>query len=265
MPLPLLGGLANILSSFIGQTPRECAKVLPFTIDFSTDPVTPIDLTLLKSTGGLSGVQTIYIDNSNNDQPVSITTSVINQNISIGAGWQGFFPCFLTDNIKITIESTGTGTGEIILINVAMAAAVWPASASPASFPSGTLTVHDAILQAFLTTLTTGTAFNVITTPTYVTGISNTAGSITTGGTAQTILAALPTRLKYRIQNTDMTNNEILWVRDDGVAATVGGASFGLAPGATGMLGGYLEGTSTASISVLAATTGHTFVISQES
>ncbi len=249
-----IGGILNSLQSFIGQSPKECAKVIPQIIDFAITTEAVFDLTQMKQQGYVSGIQTVFIDNGANTVPISVTTSVIDQTISIGAGWQGFFPVFLTDNIKLTFTSPGSSSiVKICLLNIAIAAATWPSSAEPATgFPPGILPVHDAGLQTFLSPLITGTI------------AVNTAGVIVAGGTAQNALAANPNRKKWRLENTDMAINEVFYVRDDGTAASTSGGSFILAAGGTGYPGGFIEGTSTGVISVLAATTGHVFTISQE-
>jgi hypothetical protein len=89
------------------------------------------------------------------------------------------------------------------------------------------------------------------------------SGTITVGGTAQTGIAANANRRRYRLMNID-PSTETLWYRDDGGDAVVGGVgSWPLAGDAAG-LGGYSQGTSVAKISVIAATTGHKFTLTEE-
>ena len=92
------------------------------------------------------------------------------------------------------------------------------------------------------------------------------SGSITTGGTAQTAVAANPNRRWLRVENPPSAT-ESLFVRYDGTATTNSSTpnSTELAPGAsdefsfTGV--GYIPG---GAVSVIAATTGHKFIIKEE-
>lgn len=93
------------------------------------------------------------------------------------------------------------------------------------------------------------------------------SGSITTGGTAQTALAANPTRRFLRIENPPSAT-ESLFVRYGGTASVNSSTpdSTELAPGASDEYSavggsGYIPG---GLVSVVAATTGHKFVLKWE-
>ena len=93
------------------------------------------------------------------------------------------------------------------------------------------------------------------------------SGSITTGGTAQTALAANPTRRFLRIENPPSAT-ESLFVRYGGTASVNSSTpdSTELAPGASDEYwsvggSGYVPG---GLVSVIAATTGHKFVLKWE-
>ena len=94
-------------------------------------------------------------------------------------------------------------------------------------------------------------ATQVQTAPTTVT-TTDKSGSITTGGTAQTAIAANLARKTWCIQN-DPAATETLWERQNGTAAPNVGV--GLAPGAQVCNSPGLIDTSV--ISVFGATTGH--------
>lgn len=92
------------------------------------------------------------------------------------------------------------------------------------------------------------------------------SGSITTGGTAQTAVAANGRRNFLRVENPPSAS-ESLFVRYGGTASTNSGTpdSTELAPGASDEFptggSGYVPG---GAVSVIAATTGHKFVIKED-
>jgi hypothetical protein len=92
--------------------------------------------------------------------------------------------------------------------------------------------------------------------PAYAPSIAYTdrSGTITTGGTAQTLMAANANRKGWRIQNLSPTD---LWVNDKGAAAVAAQPSFKLAAGASYESAAF--GASTAAISIFGATTGQSF------
>lgn len=80
------------------------------------------------------------------------------------------------------------------------------------------------------------------------------SGSITTGGTAQVLMAANASRRAWSIQNTSTVD---LWVNEIGATAVLAPPSIWLQPGA------YYESQasycSPSAISIIGATTGQTF------
>jgi hypothetical protein len=252
-------GAFNPQTAFLGAIPCEGPKVLSQSVDFSVSSAVDFDMVSIKQTGRLSGIQAIFIDNSNNNQPVSITTTIINQVLQIAAGYQGYFPILVSDQVKMTVASTGNGVVPILFLNFPIAASIWPAKIAAGASSVTPMPVTDTALDAVIS----GGAVQVnqvqqIILPT------NRSGTIAAGGVAQTIMNANANRRLYRIQNIDTTNAEMLWYRDDGASAVIGGAgSFALAAGGVGFVGGYAEGKSQALISIIAATIGHLFTASE--
>jgi len=89
--------------------------------------------------------------------------------------------------------------------------------------------------------------------------VSDISGTITTGGTAQTISAPQAANQTYLIANVS-TTNEMLWINFlGGTAAPNAAGSMPLHP-QTGMNeGGFISFTTDKAVSVFAATTGHVF------
>lgn len=94
--------------------------------------------------------------------------------------------------------------------------------------------------------------------------MNDASGSITAGGTAQTALSAGASRVFLRVENPPSAT-ESLFVRYNGGDASTNSStpnSTELAPGASdeysAAMGGFVP---TGQVSVIAATTGHKFVI----
>jgi hypothetical protein len=83
---------------------------------------------------------------------------------------------------------------------------------------------------------------------------TNRSGTITTGGTAQTLAAANTARRGYRVMNLSSAD---LWLNDKGGAATAAQPSIRIVSGAVYESPAF--GASTAAISILGATTGQAF------
>lgn len=235
--------------AFNGAVPGEGPKAIPYVFNFLANSGADIDLSNYKQTGRLSGIQSMFIDNSNNAGIVTITLASTQQQIKCPANAQAYFPVIMTSNLKFNIASVTAGIVNIQVMNFAMAATVW----DTVSAGGGTIYPFVFAPNGALNTNENGN-------PTLT--VDN-SGTIVTGNVAVTAAPANTSRTRYRIQNID-TTGETLWFRDDGVAAVVGAiGNFALSGSATG-IGGYAEGTSLQSISVIAATTGHKFTLKQD-
>lgn len=206
--------------------------------------------------GYIKTVQCVYIDNSLNNGPVTVSNPQFNQSFVLAAGWQGYFPCiapFLSGG-NFLITSTGTGLCNVLFLNVQMGIGQWAGTATPIN-PGITQPVSDAILDA---TVVAGRQ-NVRSLAAQFTAVDR-SGTIATGNLSQTLMAANAARQGYLIQNLD-TTGESLWYNPTGGAAaanTVG--SFCLTPGSTvQFVGGAAQGVTSNQINVVAATAAHKF------
>lgn len=116
-------------------------------------------------------------------------------------------------------------------------------------------------------TVSGGSGSQVIAAPLAVTP-TNDSLSLTTGGTAQTAIAANTTRKGCTVQNpataTDqgIATAENAYVNFTGTAAAAS-TSFELVPGQTISCAPFGTGVITAAVSVVAATTGHKLIINE--
>ncbi len=216
----------NPQNCFLGAIPKEGPKAIAQNLDWTTQSAYVFDMVLVAQLGKLSGIQAAFIDNTNNDKPVSVLSSITNQTVTIAAGYQGYFPLLVSPQVKVTFSSTGTKSTPIQLLNFPIAASIWPGSV----------------------------AAGTNTTPLAVVTIVDASGSIAVGGVAQVANGADPTRILYRLQNID--GAEDLWYTDDGSVPTVGGQGSFLVTA-----GGFAQGNSQQAITVIATTAGHKYTL----
>lgn len=207
--------------------------------------------------GYIKTVQCVYIDNSLNNGPVTVSNPQFNQAFTLSAGWQGYFPCiapFLSGG-QFLITSGGTGVAVVQFLNVQMGCAQWAATATPVT-PGITQPVSDAILDA---TVSAGKQ-NVRTVFGQLTAVDK-SGTITTGGASQVLAVANANRQGLELQNVDSANLEGLWYNPSGGACTPGGAGcFELAAASSAQYpGGFVKIVTSNQVSISATTTGHKF------
>lgn len=188
-----------------------------------------------------SSLQSIFIDNTANNGFVLVFNPTFNQLFALPPGYQGYFP-FLCPELNVTpfqITSTGTQTANINFISVAMPAAQWAGTISPAGGGSGTVPVSDAILDA---TVFSGRV-QVLTKQSQLTGTDK-SGTLGLANTPVLILPANASRQKWRIQNIDYTNLGAIWWSYGAGLSPGSPGTFGLSAASSAQfLGGYAEGT----------------------
>lgn len=207
--------------------------------------------------GYIKTVQCVYIDNSLNNGPVTVSNPQFNQSFTLSAGWQGYFPCiapFLSGG-NFNITSTGTGIANVQFLNVQMGCAQWAATATPVT-PGITQPVSDAILDA---TVVAGRQ-NVTTKFAQLTSVDR-SGTIAVANTSQQLAAANAARQGLEIQNIDGVNLEGIWYNPSGGAAVVGGVGcFELAAASSpNFPGGFAKIVTSNQVNIIATTAGHKF------
>lgn len=238
-----------------GKIPREGPAYVPVNYDFSggTQAYTT-DMTSIKQAGKISAIQSVFIDNANNSQPVVLKVSGTNQSISVPANFQGVFPILVTGQALFTITSTGNGVASLFFGNVAQAAYMWQAVAIPLNV-GGTLATADAILDA-----TVANNRVSVTTTAVAANMTDRSGTIAAGGVAQQLMAANPLRQGWAIQNIDEVNIEEVRYCLTGAATIANVGSFVIAAaGGVNSPGGYAQGVGVGAISIIAASAGHKF------
>lgn len=122
----------SILQAFLNKSPKEGPRYVPMAFNFSSTTSWGVDLTPYVQGGQLSAVQSFFIDNSQNDEPVEISMGIGGgQTIQLDAGQQGWVSCLLNNNPQFTVSSTGT-SAIVFACNFQMFNAVWYANKNAA-------------------------------------------------------------------------------------------------------------------------------------
>jgi hypothetical protein len=230
------------VSTYNQRVPTEGPKIVPLRCDFSVSQVQSFNLAQILTQSLISLIQGYFIDNSGNASAVTIQALATQQAVVLPPGYQGFIPAFVGLSDTLVISSASSNVAHVYLYNMAMPLGVWPTTQVIPKFgPGGALIVQ-------LTPL--------------VATVVNRGGTITAGGTAQTLAPANAARLGLVIQNpVEATEN--LYIAVAG-AATVGGAGnfADLAPGGSCSLS-VDDVIIQTGVSVNAATTGHLWIATE--
>lgn len=238
-----------------GKEPKSGSKAIPVTYDFSQAASFTTDLTAQKLQGKLTIFQSVYIDNSNNNQPITVQMSGLNQKISIPAQYQGIFPVFVSDQPVFFVSSQGSGTALVAFSNAHLPPAVWPTVPNPVSV-SGAIQTNDPTLDATVT----GNRVQTLMKPAAV-SYTDHSGTVAAANTSQVLMAANPARIGFLVMNVDEVNLEEVGINLTGAAASIGNAgtvTLAASSGA-GYTGGSFQGSGTNVITIVAATAGHKF------
>lgn len=112
---------------FNGFAPREKPKSLYIPLDFSVDKQIDVNLFDDNSRGKLSFVQAIFVDNYDNQFPLTILVGISQQRLVVPATSQGTFPIFAPDQATFSFR-TAPANPLIVgahLLNVPVPFAIW--------------------------------------------------------------------------------------------------------------------------------------------
>lgn len=128
-------GFANVGNNSVSIAnaliPKEGPKMVPFLINFPAVSSFDIDLTLTMQQGRISVIQAMYLDLRNATASVSVTVSITNQNITLEAGQQGYFPLLVPESgAKMTVASASTQPIRLMLLNVPVPEGTWNTAAA---------------------------------------------------------------------------------------------------------------------------------------
>ena len=120
------------LSVKVADIPEEGPIAIPVPISFANSTDFDLDISQQVNQGRISLVQSIFVDNSANDNPINIgvgqsPSSSALQTIVVPSQSQGYFQVFSPNPAKFHFNSQTTGSILVILSNSPIASAVWQA------------------------------------------------------------------------------------------------------------------------------------------
>jgi len=117
------------ISNHANAAPCGGPKHIPFTPDFSAASSYDYDFSNQIQDNTFPDPQGIYIDNSNNTSPVTVTVQATNHRVICPGQSQGYFLLLFTGtNGKVTFSSTGNVKIAAFIYNTPVMPAVWSAA-----------------------------------------------------------------------------------------------------------------------------------------
>lgn len=116
----------STLAVYGGDRPLcEGPRILPLlNIDFTQAALYSLDYSNQMKTGRMSMVQSVFIDNSQNDASAVVMLSTGQQIIAKGRT-QGFYSCLAQEPFKVSFESQGGAKVSFIFCNFSIQPAQW--------------------------------------------------------------------------------------------------------------------------------------------
>jgi hypothetical protein len=238
---------SNALPLSIGKTPPEGPKAWSTVLDFTT--VAQISMNLDLASIGLSFVQSVFVDNSNSNAPLTIVIPGVNQKIVVQAYAQAVFPVLqIGPTFQFAASSSGATPINLSFCNEMMDLMQWSTS-NPNSIV-GAVTVQGTITS--------------VAAPS---GMTDRSSVIVTGGLAVQPMASNGGRKRVIISNpsTILGQNiaavESIFFNFFSAAGVNDAVSLELQPGQAWDSGG--GACPTGLLSVNAATAGHRFIVKE--
>lgn len=124
--IPINATNLSTLAVYGGDKPLcEGPRILPIlNIDFGVNPVYSLDYSNQMKVGRMSMVQTVFVDNSQNDAAVNVMLST-GQQIVVKGRTQGYYNCLVQDPFKCSFSSPGGAKVSFIFLNFQIQPAQW--------------------------------------------------------------------------------------------------------------------------------------------
>jgi hypothetical protein len=122
--------MSNLSSMFATSNvaiPDEGPKCIRADLDFSSLDSIDIEGLLATTTGTMSYIQGVFIDNADNLDAVSLLCAITNQRITCPAQSQGYFSLLITNPPRLTVSTTHTADLRVRMFfyNVPIQTMVW--------------------------------------------------------------------------------------------------------------------------------------------
>lgn len=120
---------------YIGLVPCNGPKAVPIPLNFAAASQYEVDATNLNLQDWIEAVQSIYIDNKDNNGAVIVTCRTSNQVLTVPAGAQAYLPVLQPNPPDLNFVSLGSGIATIQLMNFYMPPLVWYPYGEPNGVP----------------------------------------------------------------------------------------------------------------------------------
>lgn len=108
------------------QVPKEGPISIPVPLDFTTDTEYDLDYSNMQGRDKFSILQTVFIDNADMGQALTITMNGTGQRIICPANSQGYFPVLSQNPVKLAFTTAVLGVAaKVYLCNFPVAPCVW--------------------------------------------------------------------------------------------------------------------------------------------
>lgn len=124
--IPINATNLSTLAVYGGDKPLcEGPRILPIlNLDFGQSDFYSLDYSNQMKQGRMSMVQTVFIDNSQNDAAVTVMMTT-GQQIVVKGRTQGYYNCLVQDPFKVSFGSPGGARVSIIFCNFQVQPAQW--------------------------------------------------------------------------------------------------------------------------------------------
>lgn len=138
------------IPAFNSTVPKMGPKCVPIFPDFTAAGSYLVDLTMMQQQNQIDSLQSIFIDNSGGNVPITLQVGITKQIVTLPPFSQGVLPLFIPNPPQFTVTSQGnTYAVQLICTNMPLPYMVWNSRQSTSNYSgSGAQTVSDAILEA---------------------------------------------------------------------------------------------------------------------
>lgn len=110
------------------DNPTEGPRAVPLNLDFTNatgQPTHLVDLSVQQMQTRMSMVQTVFVDLSGTDSPLTIQCQGTNQTIVVKGRTQGYYNVLAISPTRLQFTSAANAFVQAVLLNVPIAGAVW--------------------------------------------------------------------------------------------------------------------------------------------
>lgn len=123
---PLVGSTVTAQKIPYSAFPCTEPRAIRFVADFAAVDTYSVDLNNAIELKQIDGIQSLWVDNVGNAQPVDFTFSGSNQRLRVPAGVQGYFPVLAPNPASFIVSSSGAVAINFQVLNFPVPSNYWP-------------------------------------------------------------------------------------------------------------------------------------------